>query len=343
MGSPQSSQTTINLEIWDAIASKSGTRSTRWFYFTADDEAYVGESDKDRANLSLADFSRGLERIPDDVIYPDVPAGTHITIAPENLADGAVFIKRMAFNRIKSCSTRIGLLKEEGLSEVLAIEKVSKTPHPYIIQYHGRRVHRGRITGVVLEKLRYSLADYTNFQEDNGGDGSDDGDSDNDNDSDSDNVDNDRGVPRTKLHRIDKEAFLAGVESAIKFLHSIGLAHNNISPANIMVREVDDGSYTPVLVDFGSCMPFGMHRYGRGTPGFMDREDENFLISCARHDEFALQRLSEWWHKDHRKERLRLLNELSVKWPKVHQKQQMTDMEGVESGEGVKGAEGPKP
>ncbi|KAH6631948.1 kinase-like domain-containing protein [Chaetomium tenue] len=322
------------LEIWDAIASKTGARSTKWFYFTADDEAYVGESNKERANLSLADFSAGLERVPDDIIYPTIPAGTHITIAPENMVDGAVFIKRMAFNRVKSCSSKIGLLKEEGLSEVLAIEKVSQMSHPYIVQYHGCRVHRGRITGMVLERLRYSLNDYAHHQEDGGSDSDDDSD---------DDSDNDDGVPRTKLHQIDKEAFLAGVESAIKFLHSIGLAHNDISPANIMVREADDGSYTPALVDFGSCMPFGMHLYGRGTPGFMDKEDEDLLISRARHDEFALQRLSEWWHKDHRKERLRLLDELSAKWPKANQKQQVTDLEGVENGEGVKGAEGPNP
>jgi serine/threonine protein kinase len=264
------------LSVNNSTNLKTGTLATVWTHFTADDKAYIGRSHQSQFELELADFVAGLEQVPDDAIYPKIPAGTHITIAPESLYDGAVFIKRMAFRRIQRFGTGITFGEEEGLTEALAMEKISKTPHPYIVRYHGCRIQRGRITRIVLENLRDSLSAKI------------------------DQI----------AKEIDKEAFLAGVESAIQFLHSLGLAHNDLNPDNIMVREADDGSFTPVLIDFGSCAPFGARIHGRCPPDFMDLEDKEPFISRARHDEFALKRLYEWWDKDHVKEKHDILRRL---------------------------------
>lgn len=98
--------------------------------------------------------------------------------------------------------------------------------------------------------------------------------------------------------RIDRDAFLAGVESAVRYMHSLGLAHDDISPYNIMVREDDDdGSYSPVLIDFGSYGRFGYRLLSSGPPGFADVEDPEKGVSLKRHDEYLLGRLREWWNE----------------------------------------------
>ncbi|KAL8388785.1 hypothetical protein RB599_010109 [Gaeumannomyces hyphopodioides] len=90
--------------------------------------------------------------------------------------------------------------------------------HPYLVSYHGCRVHRGWITGIVLEKRDSTLHTLAK----------------------------DRAQD---FARLDREAFFGGVQSAVLFLHSLGLAHNGINPSNIMVGKAGE----PILIDFGSC------------------------------------------------------------------------------------------
>ena len=55
---------------------------------------------------------------------------------------------------------------------------------------------------------------------------------------------------------------MKALESAVAHLHQLELAHNDINPSNIMVR---DG--LPVLIDFGSCAPYGGRLQSLGSPG----------------------------------------------------------------------------
>jgi serine/threonine protein kinase len=99
-----------------------------------------------------------------------------------------------------------------------------------------------------------------------------------------------------KFVQLDKEAFLAGVESAVGYMHSLGLAHNDINPKNIMVREAGDDSHcSPVLIDFGSSGPFGGRLLNGGSMGFADVEDPNMFVSLKSHDEYSFNRLREGW------------------------------------------------
>ena len=86
----------------------------------------------------------------------------------------------------------------------------------------------------------------------------------------------------------DGAGCMAALRSAVAHLHALGLAHNDINPANVML----DGAGAPVLIDFGSCRPFGERLESTGTPGWM--EDEEFATSEASHDEFALGLLQRW-------------------------------------------------
>jgi serine/threonine protein kinase len=78
-------------------------------------------------------------------------------------------------------------------------------------------------------------------------------------------------------------------------MHSLGLAHNDISPKNVMVREADDGTCSPVLIDFDSCGPFGYRLLSGGSTNFVDTEDPDPYHSHKKHDEFALDCMRTWW------------------------------------------------
>ncbi|CAM1507433.1 Fc.00g070740.m01.CDS01 [Cosmosporella sp. VM-42] len=140
------------------------------------------------------------------------------------------------------------------LDETLIMETLSKNPHPNIIHYKGCRVRRGRITGILLEQHEMTLEDF---------------------------------VLGPEFKDLDHDAFLEAFESAVAHLHILGLAHNDINPGNIMMGK----NNLPVLIDFGSCQPFGKRLQTFGTPGWVE---EDFSTSEKRHDTFALGRLRQW-------------------------------------------------
>jgi len=148
------------------------------------------------------------------------------------------------------------------LEEAYILEKLSKLApqqqHPNIIHYHGCLVQRGFITGLVL------VADLEAY------------------------VVDEMGPP------LDKVPFMEGLKSAIKHLHSLGLAHNDLNPRNVLVS----AEGMPVLTDFDSCIPFGEKlKYSRGTPGWID-PGEDYKTSEARHDIYGLEKIRAWLDMD---------------------------------------------
>lgn len=123
-------------------------------------------------------------------------------VTPE-FDDVSAYIKRPGLASYESFKGT-EFVPKSVLEETLIMEQISKTPHPNIIHYHGCRVHRGRITGVVLERLDKTLAQY---------------------------------VDEPEFAQLDKGGFMGALESVIAYLHGLGLAHNDIKPHNIMVRD----------------------------------------------------------------------------------------------------------
>ena len=80
-------------------------------------------------------------------------------------------------------------------------------------------------------------------------------------------------------------SYLAAIEAGVRHLHFRGLAHNDLSPNNIMVNHGD----TPIIIDLGSCRPFGQKLLTTGTVGWIDEDYSN--ISDERHDESAVRRI----------------------------------------------------
>jgi serine/threonine protein kinase len=91
------------------------------------------------------------------------------------------------------------------------------------------------------------------------------------------------------FEQLDKARFFAALESAIDYLHSLGLAHNDINPGNIMVKDE-----MPVLIDFGSCQPYGKNLRSLGTKGWYE---ELFFTSEKKHDVYSLAKLRDWLDK----------------------------------------------
>ncbi|TLS20432.1 uncharacterized protein PpBr36_11282 [Pyricularia pennisetigena] len=137
--------------------------------------------------------------------------------------------------------------------------------HQNIIKFHGLRVHRGRITGIVLKKHDRTLKQCLESD------------------------------PAAFAY-LDRDAIISGLQSAVTFLHSLKLAHNDISPYNVMIDEKNQ----PVLIDFGSCGTWGQHLQTCGTKGFSDQE---FCISKQRNDFLSLNELRGWMKREQEKVR----------------------------------------
>jgi serine/threonine protein kinase len=240
----------VIIEAWNAETSM--PKYVTFYHITPDEHVYFGQSSKNKRDISLAEYSAALEPVQDDELYPVVPTNVSLTIAPTCLDDPTVFVKRpglVCYEEMKGTS----YLPRVLLDETLIMETISKSPHPNIIRYHGCRVQRGRITAILLEQLEQTLTQY---------------------------------VAMPGFQQLNQVRFLAELQSAVDHLHSLGLAHNDISPDNIMIQ-----NGRPILIDFGSCQPVGKRLLSLGTPGWCK---EVFFTSEKEHDTYSIHKLRTW-------------------------------------------------
>jgi len=200
--------------------------------------------------LSREQVRASLQDMADKDIYPQLPFSWPVTVAGEPTLAKHLFLKRVHLGHCRGLlliqsSNGPGDREDEGQmvpsddainllrSEVQVLQLIAQHPrHPNIIKYHGCRVRRGFVTGIVLD--RANGPDLFKHMTVEGG-------------------------------TVDKTAFMSAMRSAIHHLHSVvGVAHNDLNPNNIMVV---DGR--PVLIDFGSARPLGSPMgSSRGTPGW---------------------------------------------------------------------------
>jgi serine/threonine protein kinase len=65
--------------------------------------------------------------------------------------------------------------------------------------------------------------------------------------------------PFEHSEQLDHARILQGIVAGVKFIHSLGLVHNDLNPRNIML----DDSNAPIIVDFDSCKPAGTSMKGQ--------------------------------------------------------------------------------
>lgn len=251
---PKSLQDLTIIESWDPGANT--PKYVTFYFITDEEEVYFGQSFKKKKDIKIEEYASLLKRIPDEEIFPEIPSDTHVKIAPEHLKDSA-YIKRPGLNGYESMKGT-NYITKNVLDETLIMERLSENPHPNIIPYFGCRVKRNRITAILLQKYESTLRQCSWTPE---------------------------------FEALDQETIYNGVKSAIEYLHSLGLAHNDISPDNIMLSKDN----APIVIDLGSSAPFGAHIESGGTTGWYD--EELLFRSSEKHDLFALDRLREWMKK----------------------------------------------
>ncbi|KAF4466855.1 serine threonine kinase [Fusarium albosuccineum] len=224
-----------------------------------DDVIYYGRLDLPQNEISFEQITSALTLVPDDHVYPKLTSAKEcFTVAPDDIGENNdVFIKRPPLDLYEKCKNEgtLPVLPAAVLEEAHALHIISKYPHPGLVKFHGCRVIRGRITGMVLEKLPGDLNHHMETV----------------------------GPP-------DKDAFMKALWAAVRHLHKKGMAHNDINPANILVNS--EGQ--PVLADFGSCREIG-HKLtaSRGTLGWMDDWDD-YSTSEMNHDISGLDKVATW-------------------------------------------------
>ncbi|KAF2799822.1 serine/threonine-protein kinase-like protein [Melanomma pulvis-pyrius CBS 109.77] len=227
-------------------------KSTFVSFLDDDAVAYFGETPVKSSCLTPEVLRECLKPIPDEMIYPEPPTDVTEFSSP---ITGSLYIKRPD---LKSWDDFEGtdFLLRLFLGEIETWELLRRHPHPNIVRYHGCTVNRGRITGIVLDQYPTTLEERL------------------------------KASPRA----FNKDLVLEGTESAVAHLHSLGLAHNDLSPVNIMLDECD----RPFIIDFGSCKPFGSRLMEVGTEGWVE---DHSIFSEQRHDDTALQKIRAWLEK----------------------------------------------
>jgi serine/threonine protein kinase len=258
---------TPRIASWDELAffqeevdsDSNAFRYTSFGLLDDNETLYYGQLPVRMTEISLDQLMAALNPVPDDTIFPAWPRPeTKLRDAPEPLPPD-VFIKRASLE-LYEMLRQLGIEKQLCTSltaEAQVLEELLKHPHPNLIGYHGCRIVRGHITGLVLDKHPHDL----------------------------------QTCMKNGSKSIDTVQFMGALESVIQHLHKLGWAHNDLTPANILVSE----SGTPVLSDFGGCQKFGTKlKYIRGTKEWIEGGIEDYTTSEAQHDIFALGKTRSW-------------------------------------------------
>ncbi|KAI0550665.1 hypothetical protein F4679DRAFT_594579 [Xylaria curta] len=135
------------------------------------------------------------------------------------------------------------------LNEAKVCEILQKHPHPNIARYLGCIIKDGRIKGLGFDKYPITLGEML-----------------------------EDGTP------FDKQRCIHGIEAGVQHMHDLGLVHNDLNPANIMM----DGD-NPIIIDFDSCRPEGEKLLKGGTFEFTS----NQLYSKRENDHYSLSKIRE--------------------------------------------------
>lgn len=245
--------------LYEEYDKETGKFHTTFTLFDKDDFAYFGSLGLPKRDINFEQLAFALTQVPDEHLVPEwTRSAVGLTKAPETLPSN-FYVKRPDIDMYDVFQEHnvLNLIPKGLLEEAKVMEKLSQHSHPHIIRYHGCCVHRGRIVGLVLDRHSDTLAGYL----------------------------------KNKVGSIDKKRFMQALESAIRHLHSLNWAHNDLNPDNILVDEAG----MPVLIDFGSAREIGAKLgASRGTKGWIDGEMKDYHTSDSGHGLCALEKIRTW-------------------------------------------------
>ena len=190
--------------------------------------------------------------IPKEDICP--PFTDHLTLAPNPLPNDT-FLKKPSVLGFSDSGPKP---REKLLHEAQMCEILRRHPHPNIVSYLGCVRDEGLVTALCLVRYKETLADR--LRDDN--------------------------------RPLNIRSCLEGVKNGLDHLHNLGLNHNDINPANIMLDKED----VPIIIDFDSCEKEGELSLGLGTPGWTDGPLTG--MSERKNDDFGLMQLYKTFLKD---------------------------------------------
>ncbi|KAI0183936.1 serine/threonine kinase [Xylaria flabelliformis] len=242
----------VDLEICECCSVFEGDFPDLTYHHTkvllrgADDEYFFADF-PERLDVEEIDIKKlNIIKIPEEHIWP--LADPNLTQAPDPLPVSS-YQKRPQLLNYDGTEEDHDFLPRVVLNEAKACEILRKHPHPNIARYLGCIIKDGRIKGLIFDKypvtLYKMLEDETPF---------------------------------------DKERCIRGIEAGVQHMHDLGLVHNDLNPANIMM----DGD-NPVIIDFDSCKPEGEKLLKGGT--FEWSTDEAY--SKRSNDHYSLSKIRE--------------------------------------------------
>ncbi|KAI0478145.1 kinase-like domain-containing protein [Xylaria cf. heliscus] len=211
------------------------------------DEEYFYADCLEKLSVDEIDISKlNIIRIPGEHIWP--LANPRLTQAPEPLP-ATCYWKRPTLLDYEGIDSQHHYIPTAILHEAEACEILSKHPHPNIARYLGCIVKDGKIKGLGFDKYPVTLSkileDKTPF---------------------------------------NKGSCIRGIEAGVQHMHSLGLVHNDLKPANIMM----DGD-NPIIIDFDSCKPEGEKLLKGGTYEWSTEES----YSKQSNDHYSLSKIRE--------------------------------------------------
>lgn len=202
---------------------------SRFTHLDAQNHVWVGEKNVRKRELTIQDLNSALYKVPDEQAYPEAPKNGHITIATST-DPRTYYLKRPKMHCLLD-EYQAPLVPQMLLAEIHTLEFLKDHLHPNIVVYHGCTIERGHLTSIVLQRLPQTL--------------------------------------NHRFHdapRFDLSVFESQLRDAVRHIHELGLAHNDLNPSNIALNERDE----PILIDWGSCNKFGEGLISAGTPGWID-------------------------------------------------------------------------
>ncbi|PYI01510.1 hypothetical protein BO78DRAFT_411418 [Aspergillus sclerotiicarbonarius CBS 121057] len=169
------------------------------------------------------------------------------------------------------CDVEKRILREVSICEILR-----GNPHPNIAAYYGCQESGGRVSGLCFKRYTTTLLDRFNPRHLNK-----------------------EGFRLRRREFVSDEdgdrmkGIVDGIRDGITHLHSLGLVHNDINPANVMFDESGDG-VVPVIIDFDSCRRIGESLSETETKRTHQWHDPKVESAVEKNDLDAWEELRIW-------------------------------------------------
>jgi serine/threonine protein kinase len=180
------------------------------------------------------------------------------------------YVKRPSLLRYYPISdaNKISIM-DEVLQEVQVCEVLKLQHHPNIAKYIGCEAQDGRISGICFKQYKQSLLQRLNPG----------------------HLNKRMFATSACLDAKWCSGIIEGIRKGIEHLHTLGLVHNDLTPANVMLDERDSA----IIIDFGSCRRIGESLKGAGrTYEWYEWYDDDVQITRPSDDLDALAEIEAW-------------------------------------------------